>query len=126
MFLRNYKFRLKELELELEFKKQELDAKLLLYEKTIQDQMHKLAEKCAEDTANYEHDYHSGIQKKMSKLAELDAQILARTETAANDKVTYERIIKIKDDTITSLNTSIENLVETIGRMQGYNKTINK
>jgi len=119
MLLRNYRHKLRELELEYRFKKQEMDASLLAYEKTIQDKMHDLDVRCANDTADHEHEYHEGLQIKYTELAKIESLIKAREETAKNDKIVYERLLKVKDDEISHLNTIINNLIEKVGTIEG-------
>ena len=126
MFLKNYKFRIKMLELEYKFKEHELDNNYLAYQKFLQDKMYKLAEKCALDSAEYEHTYHFGIQEKQVELARLDSLIVAKEETAKNDKTVYERIIKDKDAVITMLNTTIDNLVALLSDVNSNSTVINK
>jgi len=119
MLLRNYRHKLRDLELDYRLKKQEMDADLLKYEKTIQDKMHDLKIQCATETANHEHEYHSGLQNKYTELAKLDSLISARTETAKNDKIVYERLLKVKDDEISHLTNIINNLIEKVGITEG-------
>lgn len=126
MFLRNYKFKLKELDLQYKVHKQKLDTDLLNYERNILARMSDLEKRCAIDTASYEHDFHFAKEEKKSELAKLDALILARTETSNNDKVVYERIIDMKDKEIITLNETINKLIQALEKKQEVINTVNK
>ena len=122
MWLQNYKFRLKELDLAYKFKTQEFEEFFLNYKMKKEKEMLDLAERCAADTGNYEHDYHQAIQLKQTELAKLDALIQARTETANNDKVTYERLLKSKEDENIRLTFIIKELTNRVGYLDAIDK----
>ena len=125
MFLSKYKRILKELELDYEFKKREIEYKLLEVTKEVNEQIVSLREQCAKDTAAYEHDYHYAIQTKQAELAKLDALIEARRETSKNDAVTYKTIVDSKNEEIKRLTTIIKELTSRVG-MADNNTVINK
>lgn len=109
----------KEMELYAQEKKlaiyEDLEASRLLRHTNIE----ALALKCADDTAKYEHTYHSTMEKLGIDIAKLEAKkegleemIAAKKEVLATDKIAYEKIISHKDSQIKSLNEMVLKLIE--------------
>jgi hypothetical protein len=82
-------------------RKLEVDMQIHQYRVELMAQVEQLALKCAKDTGDYEHTYHSRMEELGIEIAKMEAL----KEIKANDITTYETMIKDRDNEIDRLNT---------------------
>ena len=111
--------KMKEIEKELTLYKREeillIDEELAKYRKNSEAKMAELARSCGEDTADYEHEYHSTMELRKVELAKLEAKVeetekvvSAREEVIKAD----QNLLNSKQNEIDRLNNIIEKLID--------------
>ena len=80
-----------------------------------------LAETCAREKGEHEHEYHSKQQELGIEIARLEAKKKALEEIAGQDRTTYKEILLHKDEEIDRLNILLIKLMDK----QPENITIN-
>lgn len=116
-------------ELNFEYEKLELDQRQAEYRKRIVEECYEFkATKLAErkeflertyrDKEGAEHDYHSGLEKKKTELARLDALIKAKQEYLNEIKDNHERLLNYKDKEILRLNDLVNKMVDLPGLLK--------
>jgi transketolase len=102
-------------------KKLEIDKTLFEYKKSFEDKIINLARMCAQQTAEYEHTFHSSKEAKGIELAKLDAQLEYKKEQLEInqklldvEKEALQKVIDEKERTIQTLTSLLTASLEKV------------
>jgi uncharacterized membrane protein YqiK len=72
----------------------------------------KFQKQCSAQTADYEHEFHSGMQERQVILAKLDAEVEYKKSLVENHAALHKALLDEKDKTIALLTDLVKKLAD--------------